>query len=73
MKKYEALSKAPKDVDVLKWWHSQSAELPIMYKIACHHLRVPVSSPNLDKFQAHTTYFPHRRGETELQKDSDRA
>ena len=73
MKKYEALSKAPKDVDVLKWWYSQSAELPIMYKIACHHLRVPVSSPNLDKFQAHTTYFPHRRGETELQKDSDRA
>ena len=42
MKKYEALSKAPKDVDVLKWWYSQSAELPIMYKIACHHLGAPL-------------------------------
>ena len=41
---YESLPKVPKDVDVLKWWYSQSAELPIMFKIARHVLGVPVSS-----------------------------
>ena len=44
MQKYESLPKVPKDVDVLKWWYSQSAELPIMFKIARHVLGVPVSS-----------------------------
>ena len=49
MKKYEALSKAPKDVDVLKWWYSHSAELPIMYKIALYYLGVPVSSSGSER------------------------
>ena len=49
MKKYEALPKVPKDTDVLKWWYSQSAELPIMYKIARHYLGVPVSSSGSER------------------------
>ena len=49
MKKYEALPKVPKDLDVLKWWYSQSAELPIMFKIARHYLGVPVSSSGSER------------------------
>ena len=49
MQKYESLPKVPKDVDVLKWWYSQSAELPIMYKIARHFLGVPVSSSGSER------------------------
>ena len=49
MKKYEALPKAPKDVDVLKWWYSHSVELPIMFKIARHYLGVPVSSSGSER------------------------
>ena len=49
MQKYEALPKVPKDVDVLKWWYSQSAELPTMYKIARHYLGVPVSSSGSER------------------------
>ena len=46
---YESLPKVPKDVDVLKWWYSQSAELPIMFKIARHVLGVPVSSSGSER------------------------
>ena len=53
MKKYEALPKVTKDVDVLKWWYSHSqcwaTELPIMYKIARHYLGVPVSSSGSER------------------------
>ena len=49
MKKYESLPKVPKDTDVLKWWYSQSAELPIMYQIARHYLGVPVSSSGSER------------------------
>ena len=49
MQKYEALPKVAKDVDVLKWWYSQSAVLPTMYKIARHYLGVPVSSSGSER------------------------